>query len=293
MRRLLLGGCLLLWVGLVQAVDIYHWQDEKGRPHFSDKPRQSAEIVSLKPGYAFYHIAQVYDGDTVLLADGRKVRLLGINTPEVEGRNKTEESGGEEAKRWLSDQYGGARVRLVQDVEKHDKYGRILAHLFTEKKQHINLELVRTGLAAVTIYPPNLQYVDALVAAQDDAEKSGRGIWSRPEYVPKQAEQITGKNYRGWQRIVGQVIGMRRTRKFAYLELTDSFEARIELKNLALFPALDGYRGKTVELRGWLNKSKGRFSMLIRHPNAIKILSTVGDGNDGATPVEMNTPSRL
>ncbi|MGR9046885.1 MAG: thermonuclease family protein [Gammaproteobacteria bacterium] len=273
MHKLLLGGCLLLYGWQAHAADVYRWHDQNGRTHFSDKPRPGAEIVDLEPGHAFSHIARVYDGDTVLLADGRKVRLLGINTPEVEGRNKTEEAGGEEARRWMTEKFNGVRVRLAQDVEKRDNYGRTLAHLFTEQQRHINLELVKAGLAAVTIYPPNLQYTDALVAAQDDAEKAGRGIWSQPAYAPKPAGQISGKNYKGWQRIVGRIIGLRQTRKFVYLELNGSLDARIERKNLALFPDLSSYRDKTLELRGWLNKSRGRFSMLIRHPSAIKILS--------------------
>ena len=274
MQRLLIGWLVLLCYWPANAADVYRWQDQNGNPHFSDRPSQDAEVVTIKPGYAFVHVEQVYDGDTVLLADGRKVRLLGINTPEVEGRNKSEEAGGGEAKRWLTEVLKkDTRVRLVGDVEKQDKYGRTLAHLFTEQKKHINLELVRTGLAAVNIYPPNLHYADALMAAQDDAETAGKGIWGRPDYAPKPVDQISNQNRKGWQRLTGQVTGLRQTRKFVYLTFTDRFDARIELKNLALFPDLNDYAGNTLEVRGWLNQSKGHFSMLIRHPSAIKILA--------------------
>lgn len=255
------------------AAGVYRWQDENGNPHFSDRPRQGAERVTLKPGYAFLHVEHVYDGDTILLVDGRRVRLLGINTPEVEGRNKSEEAGGEQAKRWLMEALKDTRIRLVEDTEKLDKYGRFLAHVFTERNRHVNLELVRQGLAAVNIYPPNLQYTDALVAAQEEAEAAGRGIWSRPEYAPKPSSQISNKNGKGWQRVTGQVTALRTTRKFVYLKFTDRFDVRIERKNLALFPDINGYVGKAWEVRGWLNRSKNHFSMLIRHPSAIKNLS--------------------
>ena len=273
MQRLLIGSLVLLCCCSASAAEVYRWQDENGKPHFSDRPKPGSEIIALDPGYAFVHIKQVYDGDTVLLADGRKIRLLGINTPEVEGRNKTEEAGGDEAKRWLTELLKDTRVRLVSDVEKQDKYGRTLAYLFTEQKKHINLELVREGLAAVSIYPPNLQYADALMAAQNDAEAAGKGIWSRPEYAPKPVSQIATQNHKGWQRLTGQVTGLRQTRKFVYLTFTDRFDVRIERKNLALFPDLNDYVDKNLEVRGWLNQSKGRFSMLIRHPSAIKILA--------------------
>ncbi|MGR9114488.1 MAG: thermonuclease family protein [Gammaproteobacteria bacterium] len=273
MQRLLIGWLVLSSCWSVACAEVYRWLDATGRAHYSDRPGPGAESIALNPGYAFTHIKQVYDGDTVLLADGRKIRLLGINTPEIEGRNKTEEAGGEEAKRWLNDKFNGTRIRLVHDVEQQDKYGRTLAHLFTERKQHINLELVREGLATVNIYPPNLQYAQALISAQNEAEAAGRGIWSRPEYAPKPVDQITHKNYKGWQRLTGHPLGIHQTRKFVYLKFGDRFDARIERKNSALFPDLSDYIGKTLELRGWLNRSKGRFSMLIRHPSAVKILT--------------------
>ena len=87
---LILLLCLPAWV----EAEIYQWQDAKGNEHFSDRFHLDAKTVKIKPGYGFYSVKTVYDGDTVALEDGRKIRLLGINTPEVQHKNKLADAGG-------------------------------------------------------------------------------------------------------------------------------------------------------------------------------------------------------
>jgi endonuclease YncB( thermonuclease family) len=250
--------------------DIYQWQDVSGTKHFSDRSHPQAKILEIKPGYGFYTVIKVFDGDTVVLSNGRKVRLLGINTPEVRHRDKVADAGGDEAKQWLKNKLLNNKVRLVTDAEKTDKYGRTLAHLFTEKKEHINLELVKAGLAEVSIYPPNLLYVDELLKAQDLAEQHQLGLWQREEYAVKPASSLIQSEHTGWTRVVDKVTHIREARKFVYLEFSSQFEVRIKRQWLSLFPDINEYPGKSIEARGWLNKNRDGFSMLIRHPSALK-----------------------
>ena len=262
---------LLCCIPLFCHAEIYQWQDGTGNKHFSDRSHPQAKRVDIKPGYGFYIVKTVYDGDTLVLSDGRKVRLLGINTPEVRHKGNSGDAGGEEAKQWLKNKLSYAKVRLVTDVEKTDKYGRTLAHVFTENKDHINLQLIEAGLAEAIIYPPNLLYADELIKAQNKAEQQHLGIWQRQEYAAKPAASLTYSEHAGWTRIVDKVTRIRQARKFVYLECGGPFEVRIERQWLHLFPDINGYVGKTIEARGWLNTNKGRFSMLIRHPSALKI----------------------
>lgn len=263
---LILLLCLPAWV----ESEIYQWQDAKGNEHFSDRFHPDAKTVNIKPGYDFYSVKTVYDGDTVMLEDGRKIRLLGINTPEVQHKDKLADAGGEDAKAWLINKLQHARVRLEFDFEKTDKYKRTLAHLFTEKKEHINLSLVKAGLATVSIYPPNLLYVNELLAAENKAEQDKLGIWQRPQYAAIPVSNLTEAGHPGWSRLVGKVVTVHNTRKSIYLVFSNQFEARIERKWQSLFPDVNDYLGKTVEVRGWLNKSRKHFSLLIRHPAAIR-----------------------
>ena len=248
----------------------YPGSEAGGSKHFSVCPAGDAKNIDLKSAYDFYQVKTVYDGDTVLLEDGRKIRFLGINTPEIRHRDKLADAGGDEAKHWLIDKLKNTKVRLEFSVENTDKYDRTLAHLFTEKNEHINLQLVESGLAAVSIYPPNLLYVNELVEAQRQAEQTKLGIWGRPEYAVIPVASLTEAGHSGWVRLSGKVVNIRATRKSVYLQFSDIFEARIERKWADLFPNLNDYLGETIEVRGWLNKRNGHFTMLIRHPSAIK-----------------------
>ncbi len=253
--------------------EIYSGHDQQGRPYFSDRPRTGSELLALNPvGYSWYTIKSIYDGDTVQLSSGLKVRLAGINTPEIESRHKLAEAGGAEAKTALVDLLQGKQVRLELDREAKDKYGRTLAYLFTRDQLHINLELVRKGWAMINLYPPNLKYQQQFIQAQQYAEQGRLGLWSYPEYQAKHISTLVFDSPRGWQRVFGIAKKVRTERKFAYMEFTDQVDVRIAIDNLELFPPLQEYVGQRIEIRGWPSRRKDHYSILVRHPSAIKIL---------------------
>jgi endonuclease YncB( thermonuclease family) len=262
---------LLLSLPVWVSAEVYQWQDANGKAHFSDHTIEpDAKKVAIKTTQGVYRIKTIYDGDTAVLEDGQKIRLLGINTPEIAHRGNEADAGGNEAKSWLIAKLKDGKVRLETDVEKTDSYGRTLGHLFTENNEHINVLLVAAGLAQASIWPPNLKYANDLVKAEQQAETAKLGIWQRPEYAAIPVEQLTEEGHQGWTRIVGKIKKINPAKKFVYLEFSDRFNARIEKDSLSLFPDLNSYQGKTIEVRGWLNKRGDKFSMLIRHPSAIK-----------------------
>lgn len=268
---------VLALLPVVVAADVYEWVDAQGRHHYSDHHLQdNARILAVNADVTYYEVEKVYDGDTILLKNGQKIRLLGVNTPEVAGRYKNAEQGGEEAKVWLQQCLQHKKVRLEADVEQHDKYQRTLAHVFTDDKLHVNLELVRQGLASVNIYPPNLKYVETLLAAQQAAEEAGLGLWGDSAYAPEGFQSISKEDYQGWRRITGRIKALKVAAKYSYLQFSGQFSVRIENKSLGLFPPLNDYVGKEVEVRGWISKSKDRFTVLVRHPGELKILRPAG-----------------
>ncbi len=256
----------------VTKADIYHWVDDQGSPHYSDRPHRNAKVLSIDPGYSYFRVIKVYDGDTILLDNGLKVRFLGINTPEIETRNHPAEPGASEARNWLLKKLAQQKVRLETDVEKKDKYDRSLAHIFTESGDHLNLELVRAGLATVAIHPPNLKYTDSLLNMQSKAEAEKRGIWGLKYYAVRPFSELMNTSTKGWKRVTGEVKKIRKTRQNIYLLFSDQFSIKINKKNLDLFPDLNNYLGNTVEARGWMHQSKNRLVMRIRHPGSIKVI---------------------
>lgn len=261
---------LLLTISFSSQADVFQWKDSNGNTHFSDQAHKGSKKLHIEKSHSFIKVKKVYDGDTILLSNGNKIRFLGINTPEVEGRNKSAESGGEEAKRWLKKELLNKKVRIERDVERHDKYSRVLAHVFTEDKVHLNLELVKQGLASVNIHPPNLKYTDELIIAQQQAEQEQLGIWRYPENTPKQPSDLNRSNYKGWQRIKANIKNIMETRKYIKLVVSDFFSIKIHKQSLHLFPDLEEYIEKTIEVRGWINKRKKQYVMFIRHPSQIK-----------------------
>lgn len=144
---------------------------------FTQRSPEVAEPSSGIPDDATEAVVEyVHDGDTIFLADGRKVRMLGINTPEI-GDNA--ECYGDEATaltRSLLPE--GAHVWVQHDLEPLDQYGRSLLFVYTDDGTNVNLELLREGAAEVEMYKPNLLLRDEVYAAQDAARAADLGLWA-------------------------------------------------------------------------------------------------------------------
>lgn len=254
------------------ATEIYRSVDDRGRITYSDIPSTGAQKLDIisQPGRHLHDVARVYDGDTIILTDKKQIRLLGVNTPEIESRLRAEEPGGVVAKKWLQAQLQENKVYLEYDQTKRDKYKRLLAHVFTPDGKHINQALLENGLAFVSIIPPNIRYSDKLIQAQLQAEKQKLGIWSMPDYQPKPIEQIANHN-KGWQRFTGIPASIKKSRKYTRLMFDDKIDIRIQNTNLDLLPALNTYVGKSLEIRGWVSRNKDHYTVLIQHPSALII----------------------
>lgn len=252
------------------AAEVYRSVDPQGRVTYSDKPSAGARQIEVlnQPSRQLYQVARVYDGDTIILDDKKHVRLLGINTPEIESQQREEEPGGVAAKKWLQAQLQNNKVYLELDQEKRDKYKRFLAHVFLPDGKHLNLALLEHGLATLSIIPPNSLYTDQLIQAQQHAEKLKLGIWSMPEYQSRPIAQITNHT-KGWQRFTGTPVSIKKSRKYTRLIFSDKIDIRIANSNLKLFPPPTTYLGKPLEIRGWVARNKDYYTMLIQHPSAL------------------------
>ena len=116
------------------------------------------------------------DGDTLWLSGIGKVRLIGVDTPEVYGRV---ECFGRAASAFVTRLLPlGARVRYTLGVEPRDRYGRALAYLYTDDGRFVNLLLVRRGYAQPLTVSPNDRFADRFVAAARGARARRVGLWA-------------------------------------------------------------------------------------------------------------------
>jgi micrococcal nuclease len=122
-------------------------------------------------------VIYVYDGDTVKLDNGEKVRYLGIDTPEMNYKNPPAEFFAEESKNFNFNLVNQKIVRLEFDLLKRDKYDRLLAYVYVND-ECVNARLVEEGLAKVYVIPPNVKYADEFLLLQERARQEKKGIWS-------------------------------------------------------------------------------------------------------------------
>jgi micrococcal nuclease len=121
-------------------------------------------------------VERVVDGDTVVLTGVGKTRLIGVDTPEVYGGV---ECYGREASRFAKRVLRpGRRVRYTVGVERHDRYGRTLAYVFTGGGQTFNETLVERGYARPLTIRPNDELAPEIAEAARRARAARRGLWA-------------------------------------------------------------------------------------------------------------------
>ena len=119
-------------------------------------------------------VARVVDGDTIVCADGERVRFLLIDAPEAD-----QGPFGPAAAAFLRALLPrGAQVRLETDVDPCDRYGRRLAYVYLADGRMVNRIMVRQGFAVPTVVPPNVRHVETIRAAADSAQANRIGLWT-------------------------------------------------------------------------------------------------------------------
>ncbi len=146
-------------------------------------------------------VARAVDGDTLQLADEvegtDRVRLIGVDAPELQGEDGRPEPHAEEATAFTADALEGKDVLLVPGEEETDDYGRLLAYVWTAPEKGLlgglkrmigagrselfNRKLLREGYAEVLTIRPNDAYADCFEAAQREAQGAGEGVWGTQE----------------------------------------------------------------------------------------------------------------
>jgi len=151
-------------------------------------------------------VERVIDGDT-FVCSGEKVRLIGVDTPEsrinrrvykqrILGDVRTIIKLGLMAKRFTERLIPpGTRVRLEFDVQKRDRYGRLLAYVYLPDGRMLNEILLREGYAMLLTIPPNTKYVERFRRAYRYARESGKGLWNRKKNVPNRSYNCGKKRY--------------------------------------------------------------------------------------------------
>jgi len=140
-------------------------------------------------------VVRIVDGDTLVVKLGNRserVRLTGIDTPESRKNSKAKRdaarsgrdlsaivSMGKQASAFVKSVVSrGDTVTLEYDVDRRDRYGRILAYVYLSDGRMLNELIVRSGYGSVMTYPPNVKYSDKFKKAYRHARQNNLGLWA-------------------------------------------------------------------------------------------------------------------
>ena len=220
-------------------------------------------------------IRYIHDGDTLKLNDGRKVRLIGINTPELARDGKPAEAFAFEAKNVLKSLFKKDKsITLVYGKDKKDRYGRLLAHVLLADGQNVQEILLQQGYARVIAVPPNTRLTACYLEVERIARCNKAGLWQNSD-LPE-AAQLENKHI-GFHLIQGKVENITTNNKGIWLNLDNKLSIGIRPENQSLFDIkrLNNMLNQTIIVRGWLNKSNKStpFYLRLRHPLSMQLFS--------------------
>lgn len=225
-------------------------------------------------------VRRVVDGDTLLMENGERVRIIGADAPELGRDARPDAPFARDASAHLSTlvSLNDGQVTLHVGPEPHDRYGRLLARVRSVRHGDFAAHLLRNGLALAVAVPPNTQGYPCLLAAEREARAAGRGLWSVGGGPVVTASEVQQTGYA----IVRGRAGEWRTRRGDFLiELDGSFTLRVRHADLEAWFAdapLERFAGRLLEVRGWVHPwSRGRFAITAQHPVTIEILDDAAD----------------
>lgn len=225
-------------------------------------------------------VVEVVDGDTLVLEDGREVRLVGIQAPKLPlGRKNFATWPLADASKsalltlalykTVTLSYGGRRI---------DRYNRLLAHLHDKTETWIQGEILRRGMARVYSFSDNRAMVAEMLAIEREARAARRGIWRHPFYRIRRAESVH-REIGSFQIVEGTVRDVADRRKYTYLnfgenwrtDFTVAIRARARRNFETSGMSLSALKGRKIQVRGWI-KSRNGPMIDATHPEQIEIL---------------------
>ncbi|RRJ83148.1 thermonuclease family protein [Aestuariirhabdus litorea] len=223
---------------------------------------------------------RVFDGDTLLLRDGRRVRLVGVNTPELGRDGRSDGVGARAAKAFVEQRLRGGEPLLIEPAEQpRDRYGRLLARVYLgQERRSLSELLLEQGLGVLVVVPPNERGWGCLAQAEARARARRLGVWRS---LPS---SLSGLTHSGFYLLEGRVTGVNEGGDALWVALGERLVLRFSRHDLARFPALERrlLKGQRLEVRGWVidRQARGgklkpghrRWMLPVRHPAMVRFI---------------------
>lgn len=221
------------------------------------------------------YIERVIDGDTVKIASGESIRLIGIDTPELDWENNNSEFYAEAARDYSQKQLLNQKVILEYDQQLEDNYGRKLAYIY-HQGINFNQRLLEEGYASVMVVEPNDKYEEKFRAAAERARNEQKGIWNQILVMEKQFPVINYQKaalFVGQQVIIeGEIVNTTLTDSVCYLNFSNDYLSDLSLVifkhnlNKFSYQPTKYLKNKKVKAFGTIELYKGNPQIIIDDP---------------------------
>jgi endonuclease YncB( thermonuclease family) len=243
-------------------------------------------------------VTRVIDGETLVLDDGKAVRLIGALAPRARDADASAGAWPPEldAIKALSDLVLAKRVKLAFVGRKYDRYGRELAQVFVidhGREDWVQGALLKGGYARAYGLPESFTCARELMAHESEARRQRLGLWSNGVYrvLPADRPGEIMKQRGKYERVSGAIVSVGRTKGATYLNFSNEwrtdFTVRIDKKVLGANPdfdkSLDALASKTVTVRGWIERRNGPLIDIL-DPSQL-------EAQDDAAPKEATAPN--
>jgi len=231
--------------------------------------------------YSQIKVVEVIDGDTVKLSNGRFLRYIGLDTPEVRIKDKDgdfkyrPQPFSLEAKEFNRKLVEGKLVRIEFDIEKTDRYGRLLGYCFVDKT-FVNARLIEEGYAVLYTFPPNVKHTDSFVESQKKAQKKKKGLWGSFAIIDHtQANQYINQV----RSVEGRVMSTYKSKKCIYLNFGRDykkdftvviFNNTLDFFNRKGVDPVSFYTGKKIRVMGRIREYNGP-EIIVNSPYEIEV----------------------
>lgn len=226
-----------------------------------------------------YEVTRVVDGDTIIVARLGKIRLIGVDTPEMKHPDEPVQYFAEEAKDYVKSQVLNKKVTLKFDQNKRDQFNRWLAYVYLPDGSMLNAKIIQNGFGYVYI-KEQFKYKNDFIKYEGIARKEKRGIWANHDLeLIKISWKYADKFYNKKIIVTGKIVDTHNTGKICYLNFNkdwkNSFTAVIFSRDYSKFPDKpdEYYLEKSVEITGIVKKYKARPEIIINGPSQIKIIN--------------------
>jgi micrococcal nuclease len=231
-------------------------------------------------------VSEIRGGDTLILQDGRSIRLAGVLIPRRGGNSSVALQAREAAEKAISDLLLGQSAELRLNSGARDRYGRLLAQLYVVKDGQriwVQEQLVTAGHARVISSRDNRQCIPELLVQEKAARDKAQGQWGTGLFTIMRAssEDVLAGLAQSYEIVEGRIETVAEVRGRTYLNFGRNwrrdFTVTVAGDAARLFngqnEGLAGLKGRLVRVRGWIENVNGP-SINLTHPEQLEILES-------------------